>query len=393
MKYRVTCLTPTLVGDGQRLAPIDYMVWKDQINVLDQRRIFKLLAKGPRLEGYLAQLKKAEKLDFASWGGFAQNFAGRRIPFEHSTVVTAWERTPAADLFIPTFATTVAGPYLPATSIKGALRTGVIAERWSEATIRDLAARFEGEERFPKHPSAKAEDAVLGNSHAGQRIRSLAAGDSGAITYAGMKVYLSRTATLIARGGDKSKFELGWKTGNGTSGKGSVDHRRVDDSLATFAEMASPGTTFEGVWSEHLESAPRNGSRSSQDRSANERLKAFDAANRYAAQVLARHREYAEQAGLPRLAESLTALQSRLDSLGTGHQTKGCLLGIGWGGGLLGKAAYFNTQDPALRSILSQIPAYDRALRTGMPFPKTRRIIFENGQPASIAGWVQLELL
>ena len=78
MKYRVTCLTPTLVGDGQRLAPIDYMVWRDHVNVLDQRRIFKLLSKGPRLEGYLTQLKKAEKLDFASWGGFAQNFAGRR---------------------------------------------------------------------------------------------------------------------------------------------------------------------------------------------------------------------------------------------------------------------------------------------------------------------------
>ena len=50
MRYRVTCLTPTLVGDGRRLSPIDYMVWKDHVNVLDQWRIFRLLAKGPRLE-------------------------------------------------------------------------------------------------------------------------------------------------------------------------------------------------------------------------------------------------------------------------------------------------------------------------------------------------------
>ena len=92
MKYRVTCLTPTLVGDGQKLAPIDYMVWKDHVNVLDQRRIFRLLAKGPRLEGYLAQLKKADKLDFASWGGFAQNFAGRRLPFEHASSIPFYER-------------------------------------------------------------------------------------------------------------------------------------------------------------------------------------------------------------------------------------------------------------------------------------------------------------
>ena len=105
MKYRVTCLTPTLVGDGQKLAPIDYMVWKDHVNVLDQRRIFRLLAKGPRLEGYLTQLKTADKLDFASWGGFAQNFAGRRIPFEHASSIPVWERAHSENLFIPTFAT------------------------------------------------------------------------------------------------------------------------------------------------------------------------------------------------------------------------------------------------------------------------------------------------
>jgi CRISPR-associated protein Csm5 len=73
MKYRVTVLTPTLVGNGDKLSPIDYMVWREQVNVLDQPRIFKLLSKGPRLESYLAQLQKATKLDFASWGGFAQN--------------------------------------------------------------------------------------------------------------------------------------------------------------------------------------------------------------------------------------------------------------------------------------------------------------------------------
>jgi len=61
MKYTVTALTPLLVGDGHELAPIDYMVWKDQVNVLDQPRIFKLLARGPRLEGYLAQLRKATR--------------------------------------------------------------------------------------------------------------------------------------------------------------------------------------------------------------------------------------------------------------------------------------------------------------------------------------------
>ena len=45
MQYKITTLTPLLVGDGKELSPVDYMVWKDQVNVLDQARIFRLLAR------------------------------------------------------------------------------------------------------------------------------------------------------------------------------------------------------------------------------------------------------------------------------------------------------------------------------------------------------------
>ena len=62
MRYRLTCLTPTLVGDGRKLSPIDYMVWKDHVNVLDQWRIFRLLAEGPapgRLPGATQERREA----------------------------------------------------------------------------------------------------------------------------------------------------------------------------------------------------------------------------------------------------------------------------------------------------------------------------------------------
>src|SRR5215472_14232131 len=195
MKYRVTCLTPTLVGDGQKLAPIDYMVWRDHVNVLDQRRIFKLLAKGPRLDGYLSQLKKADKLDFASWGGFAQNFAGRRIPFEHNSAIPVWEKARAEHLFIPTFAASLSGPYLPATALKGALRTGAVFDRWSDKTMHDLAARMSSAERAPRNPAAKLEDVP--------RAKRVAASDSNAAAYSAMKVYLLRVSTLVSRGPEK----------------------------------------------------------------------------------------------------------------------------------------------------------------------------------------------
>jgi CRISPR-associated protein Csm5 len=363
MKYRLTCLSPTLVGDGQKLAPIDYMVWREHVNVLDQRRIFRLLSRGPRLDGYLAQLKKADRLDFAEWGGFAQNFAGRRIPFEHASAIPAWERAQPQNLFIPTFACSPSGPYLPATAIKGALRTGVVFDRWSEKTMQDLAARME-DDRAPRNPAAKAEDSVLGGP-GGNRMRRVGAADSTPITHAGMKVYLLRTSTLIARGG--GKFELGWKSSRGTS-----DAKRIDESTPVFAEMCPPGTSFEGIWREA---------------SAGDRQKLFAASNRYALAQIARHKQYAESCGLDRLAANLSAVEAK-----AAGQPGACLLAIGWGSGMLSKISAPNPEDSNFRAILKHLPLYGRALQTGMPFPKTRRVVFEGGQPANLPGWVLLEV-
>ena len=370
MKYRVTCLTPTLVGDGQKLAPIDYMVWKDHVNVLDQRRIFRLLSKGPRLEGYLTQLRTADKLDFASWGGFAQNFAGRRIPFEHPSSVPVWERSHSENLFIPTFATSPSGPYLPATAIKGALRTGAVFDRWNEKTLAELASRIEQDDRPPRNPAGKAEDAVLGG-HSGNRMRRVGTADSNPVTYAGMKIYLLRTSTMVARG--VGKFELGWKSPRGTA-----DARRINDSTPVFAEMAAPGMVFEGLWKEN---------------SPQDRQKLFQASNSFAASQIARHKAYAEATGLERLAATLGDLEKRVHEAANGAGNGSCVLSLGWGAGMLSKISVGDTADPSYRSILRHVSVYQKAVQTGLPFPKTRRIVFEGGLPAHLPGWVLLEII
>ena len=241
MRYRLTCLTPLLVGDGRKLSPIDYMVWKDHVNVLDQWRIFRLLAKGPRLEGYLAQLKKADKLDFASWGGFAQNFAGRRIPFENAASSQYWNRAAGDSLHISTFAAGASGPYLPGTSIKGALRTGMLFASWRAGLLEDTAKRVQAE-RPPRHPAEAVEDQALGPAGA-NRMRYVGAGDSATVANGQFKVYLLRTSTLAPRG---AGYALGWKQ----SPRGAVDGNRPEDSTPFFAEMAVPGASFTGRWDE-----------------------------------------------------------------------------------------------------------------------------------------------
>jgi CRISPR-associated protein Csm5 len=204
MRYKVTALTPLLVGDGRALSPIDYMVWKDQVNVLDQTRIFKLLARGPRLEGYLSQLRKATKLDFASWGGFAQNFSQRRIPFEHSDSTAIWNAAPSEALFIPTFAASYRGAYLPASALKGALRTGLVFSRWSPATIDRIAASLEGD--YLPRRTAEANENTAGAS----QVRVMAIADSEPIATSAFKVFLTRTASLNTQGGGKPQLAPGF---------------------------------------------------------------------------------------------------------------------------------------------------------------------------------------
>ena len=372
MKYRLTCLTPTLVGDGQRLAPIDYMVWKDHVNVLDQKRIFRLLAKGPRLDSYLLQLKKAEKLDFASWGGFAQNYAGRRIPFEHPSSAQYWEKTRAENLFIPTFSTGPSGPYLPGTAIKGALRTGVMHGKLTPKLMSDLSSRAASEGRLPRNPGRAMEEGALGVGGA-DAMRLISASDSETVEESVFKIYLLRASTLEPRGA--GKFELAWKQIPGRTVK------RLEDSTPVFAEMAVPGTAFEGGWQEK---APRN-------RNAMDVAAMLGLVNDYAERLLQLQKQYAEWTGLAILKTNLEQLELKLRDI---RQTpKGCVLPLGWSAGFLSKVANLNTEDDAARQILRQVGFYAKAIQSGLPFPKTRKLVFLANQPATIAGFVHLEIV
>jgi CRISPR-associated protein Csm5 len=381
MKYRIMCLTPTLVGDGQKLAPIDYMVWKDHVNVLDQRRIFRLLAKGPRLEGYLTQLKKADKLDFASWGGFAQNYSGRRIPFEHASSTQFWERTHAEHLFIPTFSTGPSGPYLPATALKGALRTGVVHGQLGDRALTDLAERTSSDGRLPRRPAISIEETALGPGGS-DAMRLIAAADSKIVPESSFKIYLLRVATLEPRGG--AKFDLAWKQ----SPRGSV--RRAEDSTPTFAEMATPGTTFEGEWHESSFLAQPQIAKALRKRNRLDAPAMFGLVNAYTEQVLRMQKQYAEWTGLSILKATIEQLELRLsEARETGN---GCIFPLGWGGGFLSKAAFLNTQDETYRKVLREVGFYARAIQSGLPFPKTRRIVFLGNQPAALAGFVHLAI-
>lgn len=378
MNYKITVLTPLLVGDGRELSPIDYMVWKDQVNVLDQPRIFKLLARGPRLDGYLAQLRKAAKLDFASWGGFAQNFSQRRIPFESADSTAIWNAAPSESLFIPTFAAGARGAYVPASALKGALRTALVFTRWSAATIDRLANSLEGD-RVPRRAAEAAESAA-----GALQMKILAAADSEPVAPSSFQVFLTRVASLDTR--QPAKPQLAWKV----SGRGSLPAQRVSDATPLFAEMALPGTSIGGKWDERTFFENPELTRAFGWRSVPDPKLIVEAANQYAAAQIDAHTHFAEMAALPGVQEATRRLTEELDSARNANLT--CLVCMGWGGGFLSKSGFLDTTQEAYRKLLRSVPAFSRAVREGVPFPKTRRVVFLRGQPATLPGWVRFQL-
>jgi len=384
MNYRLQCLTPTLVGDGSSLSPIDYMVWKNQVNVLDQRRIFRLLAKGPRLDNYLMQVKRADKLDFASWGGFAQNFAGRRIPFEHPSYAAYWERMRAEHCHIPLFASSTSGPYLPGSALRGALRTALVAARTSPKALAALQKSLEGE-RGSRRPAETLERQLLGRA-THDLMKSIAISDSGPIEESAFRIFLLRTAVLVEKksGGGRC-YSLGWKQ----APRGSVEGRRVEDATPTLAEMAYPGAIFEGRWQQRPFFERKEISQSLHGKEPLQWQTLFAAANDYAERMLEAHRRFLQAAALPLVDRTLTELTQRLAA--ARERGNACLLALGWGAGLLSKITA-DPQHQESRDLLGSFPFYSSAIRSGMPFPKTRRIVFLDNQPAALPGWVWLEI-
>ncbi len=377
-RYRFTCLTPVLAGDGGRLAPIDYMVWKDQVNILDQKRIFRLLARGPRLDSYLTQIRRAEKLDFASWGGYAQNFALRRIPLDEPSLAAHFERAHPEDLFIPTFATTPrAAIYLPASVLKGPLRTAMMVSRISlrqvENNVNHAATRS---------AARGLEQTVVGDG-GWSRTRPLCLSDSEESSSALTRLYLTRTSTLISRG---KGLELGWKCA-----RGSVDARRVNESTPCFAEMAPPGTVFEGTWTERaaLLAAPVVQALRWKEGSGARQF--TDAANFAAERLIAYQRAYAEAAGLDAVLKSLDGLRHELAR--ARESACSALVCLGWGAGYLAKSALLGLAPEEARSVLRDSPVYSRQIATGLPFPKTRRFIFSGGHATALPGWGRLDFV
>ncbi len=290
-----------------------------------------------------------------------------------------WNRAAGESLHIPTFAAGASGPYLPGTAIKGALRTGMVFANWRDGMLQDVLARVQGE-RMPRRPAESVEEQALGAGGT-NKMRFVSAGDSATVA---TRRFQNLSAAHLDAAASRREFRAGleaesarrggWRASRGQH----ADVRR--DGCRRARSSAAIGTR-------RRSSCNPMCARACAGPNPSDRAKIFEAANIYAAGVLALQRQYASQAGMGLLDRSLDELEQRL---ATAKENGTCLLSMGWGGGLLAKSAWLDTSNTDYRQILQQFVIYNRALSTNLPFPKTRRIVFLGNRPATLPGWVEL---
>jgi CRISPR-associated protein Csm5 len=154
--------------------------------------------------------------------------------------------------------------------------------------------------------------------------------------------------------------------------------------------MAVPGTEFAGGYQEHKFLRGPDIAKALGWRAAPDLETLTTAANQYAAAQLELQANYARTASLPALDATIETLKSELERARGAAST--CLLCLGWGNGFLSKAAFLDTGYESYRKILRSIPPLARSIRDNVPFPKTRRIVFADGQPSTLPGWVKFDL-
>jgi len=152
--------------------------------------------------------------------------------------------------------------------------------------------------------------------------------------------------------------------------------------------MAVPGTVFEGSFEQSAPLSRPEMLRALRWKEAAGPADFGQAANAAAEKLLAIQRRYAEGTGLQLVVQSIDRLSERLQTLR--EDGRGCLICFGWGTGFLAKSASADVNANPFGQILRSLPVYGQALRSGLPFPKTRRIVFLNDQPAALPGWAEL---
>jgi len=374
--YTVTVLSPVHIGSGQKLstydlAVIDGRLWRFDVDKVSER----LVADRKLLDQYITRGAQA----LAAWSKKEREACSRyTLPWKDPLPKDVREH--------------IADPlgrfYLPGSSIKGAIRTAIvwayhygIPEEAKKRQVNLIGVPVRGR----KHPArkqeagAKIEQVILGSTPNKDILRALHVTDSAPLPLTDVRVLPVRVAV-------QDSNRLTWFVRPG-------DHvPRPADATVIWVEAIPRGVQTRLVITlDHflLDGQTLMGVPAADDPPGQ---LGFDRKKRFLAnwerrcnvmaQVIAR--EELTWAKAYHFDPFIKFYQWLLSDMKKHPQA--VYLTVGWGVGWRGKTAVEPLGKDAVRKTRKMY-----RLGRGDPFPKTRRVIFEQGRPYAPFGWIRLD--
>lgn len=372
--YRLEILSPLHIGSGQEYGPFDGVFQNGRWYLLD---IEKVLTRSHEDPTNLANAMMQPGFNWASWlhqrNIPPQEVAGRSIACPQNpgnTRIRACIRDPFGQ------------PYIPGSTLKGAIRTAILEARVLEldetqrrrlaqkAVQRNTRGQLPRRERVGHNTLER--HLLVGQHRGGNEsnydlLRALHVTDSEPLAPEQVQIGLVWVYTL--------------------QGSHLMQKRVGNEEYKTFLEWLPAGsqtplsiTLDENLLQKHAQDLGFNKRQTA-------KLRGFiDACNERAASLIESEQGFYEEYGLNPIVRFYQALHDRQQRV---QEQGGFLLNVGWGGGWETKTVT-NPLTEGLDEEFEQIRRVHKLWRHGYMFPKTRRVAFRNNQPDAPLGWVAL---
>ncbi len=362
--YRVEILSPVHVGSGQRLgspeiALIDGRLWR-----FDPERMTAALARDPRaLDRYLQE------------GAAALRFWSESDRRALARYVRPWSGPPPREVR-EHIADPLGRPYLPGSSLKGAIRTALAFAALQAASPAQRQAWLSAVEQAARERPSRAREfaddplmrELIGPDPHHDLLRALRIADSTPAPLEALDVASIRVAVREPDG------TLSWLK---EPGKHVPDPEQAFEVVVEILRPLPSGAMQVEVELDVF--LLQRDTLGPADRRARIREWAR-LVNAFARHVAEGELRFGESLGLEAWSAFYRRLLARMQA-----EPDAIYLNLGWGAGWRSKTAAEAMGPEAVRRLRRLF-----GLGRGDPFPKTRRVLFEGGRPTLPPGWIRL---
>lgn len=366
-EYSFTIRTPVHIGTGERLGRMDFIIQGNRCVIVDFDRVLSEIEGNPEILNefedervIISDLLSKHKIAPAKVQKYSLPNPGNIRPSNIQEMIK----------------TGMGNPLLPGTSIKGAIRTVLLWHLIQENDPKrtsGILKKILGSTVKKEQADDELDHFFFGHDPNHDLLRGLQVGDV-EFKLSNLALLESKVLSLTGNNG------FGWKK----MGKQGFNTPDPPKATSTYCESLSPGTKSVGrvkvenfLFDNHMAESELGFS------GRKELLvNLSEKCNQYVKALIADEIDFFKSCNMKEMVNFYNALQEEIP-----EDNGAFLLHLGWGSGWRGMTGNYLSE----ADVIDFRNKFMMGKKSSPVFPKTRKIIFENGEPKYTLGWVRIE--